>query len=340
MVVVCYTIQDEDTFKGENEAYTQECRGITFDREGKIASRTMHKFENVGQSDTSQPENIPWERIVRIMDKKDGSMITFLEIDGQIVGKTKKTFTSNEAIAATEFLHKDATKVAWVRDCLSQGFTPTFEWTSPRFPIVLTYKQDELTLLQIRHNVSGIYKTLWSKDQLLQLPFPIIKDLLEQYKEPRELLEDAKTLEGIEGWVVQIDDGRMWKIKTRWYCKLHRLCVFLRVRDVAEIVLDDKFDDLLGMFKITGRGQEETDKAKKIQRAVLEHVKAIKQQVSKIVQAGAGLTPKDMALQHKDHEFFSLIMSCFRGKEVNYPEWFKRHYLHTYSLEILAAINE
>lgn len=70
--VVCYMLQDENTFAGENEHWTRECRGITFAPNGKVASRTMHKFQNVGESDATQPDQIPWDKITRIMDKRDG----------------------------------------------------------------------------------------------------------------------------------------------------------------------------------------------------------------------------------------------------------------------------
>jgi len=156
--VVCYMVKDEDTFRGEHAFWYQECRGITFGADGAVVSRTLHKFPNVGENAESQPENIPWDRIVRIMDKRDGSMITpVLLPDGSIVCKTKKTFTSNEAIEATKLLNADPAKVAWCHKWLLNGVTPTFEWTSPRFPIVLLYEKDELTLLQMRDNVTGRY---------------------------------------------------------------------------------------------------------------------------------------------------------------------------------------
>jgi len=336
--VVCYMLQDEDTFRGENEAYAQECRGITFDREGNIASRTLHKFENVGQSDASQPENIPWNRIVRVMDKRDGSMITFLEIDGQIVGKTKKTFTSNEAIAATEFLNKDPVKVAWVRDCLRQGFTPTFEWTSPRFPIVLTYNKDELTLLQIRHNESGMYPmfTLLNPNFQSEVPFPIVENLLKPGMDPRDLLEQAKTAEGIEGWIIQDDNGRMWKIKTLWYVKLHNSVTFTRWRDIARTVLADEADDLKAAFTMTGRSIEPIlEVERKIHAYIAEQEAGLK----KIVEEGRGLPGLEMHTKHHDHPRIKQIMRVHRGAnpdEINWRDIYLKERIRDWNLEVIV----
>ena len=72
--VVCYMVQDEDTFSGTNEQLERECRGITFDQNGKIAARTLHKFFNIGEREDTQPHALPWARVVRIMDKRDGCL--------------------------------------------------------------------------------------------------------------------------------------------------------------------------------------------------------------------------------------------------------------------------
>lgn len=350
--VVCYMLQDEDTFRGEHEDWYKECRGITFDMAtGRVVSRTLHKFQNVGENESTQPALIPWDRIIRVMDKRDGSMITpVLMPSGGIQCKTKKTFTSAEAIAATEFIHqivevdgvKDQPYLEWVRYMLRAGVTPTFEWTSPRFPIVLTYTEDELTLLQMRDNVSGEYYVDELSDPVLirNCPFPIVENLMKSGYDPRDLLEDAKTKEGIEGWIVQADDGQMWKIKTKWYCDLHHSVTFTRFRDVARIVLEDKSDDLKAAFAMTGRSiQPIVD----IERRINGELNIIQNVVE--LHAGNGRvldrTAKDMAMALKEHALFGLIMRAFRGQEVNYREWYAKHKLdETWSLEVIPTVTQ
>lgn len=72
MTVVCYMLQDEDTFSGTAEEYARECRGITFNPDGKIAARCLTKFFNIGEREDTQPHTLDWSRVVRIMDKRDG----------------------------------------------------------------------------------------------------------------------------------------------------------------------------------------------------------------------------------------------------------------------------
>ena len=175
LIVVCYMVQDEDTFAGEHEHFERECRGLTFYPSGKIASRTLHKFFNIGQRDDVLPHNLQWANVTRIMVKRDGSMVTPVLLEGgTVIMKTKKTFTSKEAIVATELLHAVdnlQAELEWVKTVLRFGYTPTFEFTSPRFPIVLKYVKEELTLLHIRENVSGRYLSE-AEIGRLDCPFP------------------------------------------------------------------------------------------------------------------------------------------------------------------------
>ena len=343
--VICYMLQDEDTFRGENEEYAKECRGITFDTvTGVVLSRTLHKFENVGQSDASQPENIPWGKIIRVMDKRDGSMITPVLINGEVVCKTKKTFTSNEAIAATEFLRKDPEKLHWVKTMLLGGYTPTFEWTSPRFPIVLTYDKDELTLLQMRENDTGDYLVYALMN--FTCPFPIVENVKDQFSSGGLVMwqyfeHAAANTTGVEGWIIQTEDGEMWKVKTKWYCDLHHSVTFTRWRDVARTVCEDKSDDLKAAFAMTGRSIEPILQVERQIKKIIEHKQAW---IKAIVDTGHndGYTPKEMALEFKDDELFGQIMRVFRGQEINWLEWFRKNHIKSFPLDVIptAVVNE
>ena len=345
--IVCYMLQDEDTFRGEHEEWYKECRGITFDTAtGAVVSRTLHKFQNIGENDETQPHLIPWDKITRIMDKRDGSMITFVNVNGKIVGKTKKTFTSAEAIAATEFLYKPENERAlnWLRVLLRYGWTPTFEWTSPRFPIVLLYDKDELTLLQARNNVTGAYMTPSGMAlEAVKCPFPIVENLIEQYMtdgvvDYEKIREMQLTREGIEGLILQTDTGEMWKAKTKWYCDLHHSVTFTRWRDVARSVLDDQSDDLKAAFAMTGRNITPIVAVEEAIFSEIERVRLLCEEIASDGKAG-DRTPKDMAALFLDHENFKEIMRLFRGQEVNWFEWYLKKYINNWSLQVIAEGN-
>lgn len=350
LTVVCYMVQDEDTFTGPNAAFEQECRGITFAQDGTIAARTLHKFFNVGQVEATRPENIDWSRVVRIMDKRDGSMVTPVftgKTKFDIKFKTKKTFDSAEANAA-DALATDQLTALWIHDVMSQGLTPTFEFTSPRFPIVLKYDREELTLLHVRENVSGRYLT---EQQMRDLdpPMAMVENVIAEFKSgffsadgagawvDWERLEDAaKTRTGIEGWVIQFDDGNMVKLKTQWYCELHHSVTFTRWRDIARSVVADQSDDLKGAFAMTGRSIEPI---LLVERNIKRQVDQASAEVRAIAEAGItdGLDAKAMALTWKSHANFGQIMRVFRGQEVDWMEWYAKNHLEAdWGLEVVG----
>ena len=347
--IVCYMLQDEDTFSGEHEDWYKECRGITFDtKTGQVVARTLHKFKNVGESEDTAPALIPWGDVVRVMDKRDGSMITpVLTIDDNgeysIVCKTKKTFTSAEAIEATKLLNADQAKVDWITGMLLIGFTPTFEWTSPRFPIVLTYEKDELTLLQIRDNVTGeyVHHTAQAFDKA-KCPFPVVENLIEEFLDEDgnvswDIFQNAAlTRTGVEGWIIQTTKGEMWKIKTKWYCELHHAVTFTRWRDVARIVAADASDDLKAAFKMTGRS---IDPILEVERKMKATIEVVRDQVEAYAAGGKHFnhTAKEMALMYKDNPNFSLIMKVYRGAEINWLEWYAKYHVDGWGLEVIPV---
>lgn len=341
--VVCYMVQDEDTFAGEHEHWEREARGLTFGPDGKVSARTMHKFFNIGQRDDVKPETIRWVDVDRIMEKRDGSMITPVLVNGHVKCKTKKSFTTKEATLADEVIEATAGGKQWIYDSLISGMTPTFEITSPKYPIVVVYKQTALTLLHIRVNTTGEYLTE-AEIRPLHSPFPLVANRMREFMSSGvpsivswELLEKyAKETQGIEGMVIQFKSGDMVKLKTVWYMELHRAVTFTRWRDIARSVVADTSDDLKGAFALTGR---EILPIIQVENAIRAEVDEARGFVERIVAEGQaeGLDPKGMALKHKGLPLFGQIMNAFRGKEINWMEWYERTLLDdTWSLEVVG----
>ena len=344
--VVCYMIQADDLFVGENAAYEKECRGITFHETGEIACRTLHKFKNIGENESLQPQNIRWADVTRISLKKDGSMLTPVPMSPDEFStfkfKTKKSFDTKEALLGDDLVHKSLVKSIWIKMMLANGMTPTFEVTSPRMPIVVLYKEDELTLLHIRENESGRYLTE-EEIKNFKPPFPIVENVMYKFigsGVPANLVswdklkEYAETAVGEEGVVIQFKSGDMVKLKTSWYVSLHRSITFTRVRDVARAVLMDQVDDLKGAFVIGGRS---IDPIVKIEKEIFDKIHEVKELVSEIVADGKALslTQKDMALRFNKHIHFGLIMNTFNGKTVDYLAWYSKYHLDSHSLMVI-----
>ena len=342
--IVSYMVQDEDTFAGEHEHFERECRGITFSEDGKIAARTLHKFFNVGQREDVQPQVLPWGMVTRIMVKRDGSMVTPVWVKGHLHFKTKKSFATKEAALAQKVCHETKDGVAFCLKMAELGLTPTFEITSPQYPIVLKYDKEELTLLHIRESVSGRYL---SEDEIVALgsPFPLVENVMDQFYHDlavpanlvswKKLEEFALNATGVEGVVIQFGQD-MVKLKTKWYCDLHHAVTFTRWRDIARAVVADQSDDLKGAFALTGRSIEPILKVEEAIKAKNHSARCL---VIAIVSDGVSQQrdAKAMALEWKGHELFGQIMRAFRGQEIDWMAWYDKNHLEAdWGLEVVG----
>lgn len=325
--IVCYSIATASTF---DNPWARECRGITFGPDGNVISRSLHKFFNLNENDFARQENLEWEKVGRVMDKLDGSMISTMVLNGGVLAKSKKSFSSDVAVKAQRFFDTNSNFTAFAQWIGEMGFTPTFEYTAPDNRIVLPYDSEQMTLLHVRNNVTGEY---WCMDKLEGFAnyyqIPIVTNVL--VGEPLHFLSTLKDKEDIEGAIFQFADGDMVKVKTDWYVKLHRTIVFIRERDIAEMILDETLDDVKEPLMKIG---VDLSKIEAIEKRVITTIGEIRQSVEEAVSQTCGMTPKEVALKYQGHQFFGLIMSVFRGKDPDYVGYFRAHVLkEQYSLE-------
>jgi RNA ligase len=162
--IINYVVAMADTFDmtGPDDlggALRRECRGLKFYPDGSIAARPLHKFHNIGERDETQPHLIDLNKPHVIMEKRDGSMLHPMMVEGDVRWMTKMGITE-VALQAEEFVRKHEKYNNFATWCIKNGLTPIFEWTSPSNKIVVSYEKDELTLLAVRENVCGGYLKL------------------------------------------------------------------------------------------------------------------------------------------------------------------------------------
>ena len=159
-IVVDYHVTGSDTFSdGEAEilAIRRECRGLIFYKDGAIARRAFHKFFNVGEHEESMAHRLDLSRSHHVLTKLDGSMVApFLMEDANEVywASMRGSYPYHERLRG---LYDGTAHEAMVRAVLHEGLTPIFEFCAPDNRIVVTYNAPCLTLLALRHTVSGVY---------------------------------------------------------------------------------------------------------------------------------------------------------------------------------------
>jgi len=338
--VVCYSIGGKNTFDDE---WARECRGIAFDPSGFILVRPMHKFFNIGELEETQVHNIAHHKVVRVMDKRDGSMITPTILDGKIICKTKKSFDTDQAARANAYIAERSNYQKFVEMCDDNNFTPTFEWTSPGDRIVLKYDYDELVLTHIREKFIGTYLFDIS-DIAKNYNIPVVDEqriVNSSEFNVHDLVNACQEETNKEGYVVQFDTGDMVKLKTPWYINLHHSVTFTRERDIARMVIEESIDDFKSYLTAIGEShlKVETIEAKVVNtlnhlRTTVDNLYSVNIADPFLIGEGNDRT-REFVIRIKDNPYFSLVMAKYNDKEPRYKEFFIKHFLPEYSLEVV-----
>lgn len=283
---------------------TLNSRGLIVDLEGNVAARPFPKFFNYGQ--VGCPE-IDLDEPAVVSDKMDGSLGIMYQVDGRYAIATRGSFTSDQAIHATEILR---TKYA---DYLPpKGVTLLFEIIYPENRIVCDYgDMDDLVLLGSVDIASG---DNWDACDL-DWDWPGPKAESFPYRTMREALE-AKPRAGKEGFVVHllISDVRV-KIKQEDYVRLHRIVTGLNARSVWQAMLDDTVNELIEQvpdeFHGFVRGVEQD-----IADDVYESLKIVNKAYSRILaemQDAGEDSKRDFAMRSKSHNFAWALFKLWDG---------------------------
>lgn len=299
-----------------------ELRGHVFRKDtGEMISAALPKFFNVGENDYTQRHDLPWDEVVSVADKVDGSMITFALIGDKVYAKTKKSFYSDVAIEAQKYIDSDEAihQRSNIKTMLRYGASPIYEFWHPEWQIVLNYGDHPvMKYLGIRDMKDSEWVP--ATEQVIG-GFAIIADL-EHYQ---------NTVEDVEGIVVQFKDGRVVKWKTKWYCMQHNVRTDMRTRDVAEMAALETLDDVKALVVESGM---DLSKIEEIEAEVSRIIAEVQWTVEMIVESAKKTcaTAKDCAHTFKDDEYFAMIMRGYRGQEIDYVAHFLKYHLKSFAL--------
>jgi len=244
-----YMVTSPDLFKNEIE---RECRGISFLGTGGCVCRPYNKFFNIGEREETLPQNLDWDNIGPVTIKADGSLVTPVEINGQIFWKTKKTFFSNIAIDLNEKWSKKGSFWKKYYDLIHSNdhkeYTLLFEYVSLGNRIVLKYDKEELIYLGKRNIITGEY---------IINPDIIVETVPNKEDAPtwcyNRFIERVKDEKEIEGYVLYSKDGlSAWKIKTQWYVDRHHLLSSISYKTILKMIGEETIDDIIAELRIMG----------------------------------------------------------------------------------------
>lgn len=327
VTVGCYMFQDNDTF---DSPAALECRGIAFDESGKIVSRPLHKFFNVGERGFTLEQVIARVNLEggTLMPKLDGSMIATAWANGKLELRSKKSFDSDVVRLAWKFLDRPENKpLRQVCHAVAKSdMTAIFEFTSPEARIVVAQDVPAMTWLHLRDNRSGQYFEPYG-DKVMRVERLSTKLYLQG------CVDGLDALTQMEGYVIQFTNGDMVKLKCPWYMRLHRSITFLRERDIAAAALEETLDDTKAMLAETGVS---LDGVLAVEKAVKDRLIALCDEME-ICAPDLQLPRKDFAVKWREHELFGLMMQRYLGKEPDVKEWYAKNRLREdFGLRCLA----
>lgn len=341
-IIVCYSYADKDSFANEWE---RECRGITFDSNGYIISRTLHKFFNLGERESYSPKKLDFSKVKAIFPKLDGSMISTYVLNGEVVAKSKKSECSDVALDANIFLKNNKAYLDFCKDMFEKGLTPTFEFTSPKNRIVVKYLIEELTLLQVRDNITGKYLDIHEVSKGYD-----VKVLDSSYSDKNnfeDLVSTLETMRDVEGVIVMFEDGDMVKIKTPWYIGLHHSVTFKRYRDIAKLVLNESLDDFRGFLALQKYDAIDFKTLDEVESKILNQIQEIRESVDLTTEKARAHAEVDGKVDFKKASdflrdtnvvdyYFNFTMNQLRGNENDYLYYYKKNLLRSnWSLETI-----
>lgn len=318
--VINYAVAFEDTFEWDSEdpyssAIRRECRGLIFNKDGKLVSRPYHKFFNAGEKKETQPNKINLYEPHVVLEKLDGSMIRPIPTaDGfRLATKAGITDISQQA---EEFISDKPEYSKFICSSFICGLTPIFEWCSRKNRIVIDYPQDQLILTAVRDNLTGIY-----------ISYPIIVGTSENYNIPVVKAVDGLSVQNInlfvkqvrewddgEGVVLRFDTGHMVKVKADDYVLRHKSKESIsQEKNVIQVILDDAVDDVVPMLT-----PSDAERLKQFQKAFWDGVNHTVNDMNDLYNAGNIMYPdkKDFAVnfvQKMILPFHAPIMYAIRG---------------------------
>jgi len=305
-------------FNDFNDNSAFEVRGLTFveTENGWKHFLLLDKFFNVNQTDLTLYSKIKNYKIKSVMAKEDGSIISFIKLpNGDVLAKSKMSFTSEQAMASMRIYNSNIELKNFVNWTLENNIVAVFEYVSPSNKIVLDYANDELILLRMRDNSSGVYLDINEyKNRLNGVKIAKFENLTLD-----EMMEFAKTIEYKEGWVVQFENGLLVKIKTEWYFRMHTLLTnnISRENKIIGYILDETIDDVISQLPENNDELERINSITEIVRkAINDKIKSINSVYDLYLKGDSENLAKSFALNYPKNKEFSNVFNLVKGANV------------------------
>jgi len=156
-------------------------------------------------------------------------------------------------------------------------------------------------------------------------------DIIKKYdKTKEEVLNDIEVLENFEGYVL-ISGQNIYKWKTKWYLKNHRVMTGIRTRDIALAVIEEEVDDIKSLLVSEGY---KIDLINTIEEQVINELNSIISSIKEGSETIKSLEPKEAFKLLGKHKYFKYMMRLVKNPDsiINYKQLWMWDYYKNYDL--------
>lgn len=320
--ILNYTPQCQYEWKWTKE--TIACRGLILDDDDNIVARPFPKFFTPEQYKDLRNSmhhlfgvkyKHMYEGPFTVTEKMDGSLGILYEYDGKRGIATRGSFTSGQAMRATEMLEKHYSQFAFPADR-----TWLFEIIYPGNRIVVNYgDREELVLLTVLNNddqtVDSRFVAHWVGFGHPTAPahnFATFDKLL-------EYVEDDHFEEESEGFVAYFPDtGIRVKLKYAEYLRLHKILTNVTEKTIWEMLRDGKSP----VGELAGFVPDEFHKwVFEVATDLEKRYSAIENHAKGVLSSVKHLDRKSIAATIREYQYKSLVFLMLDGKDYSEAIW-------------------
>jgi T4 RnlA family RNA ligase len=313
-----------------------ESRGTMFKVDGEhieLVCLPFKKFFN--NLENPMVMDLDFTMVEYVQDKMDGSLISNYPTENGFALKSKGSLKSEQAIDAMEWLNDNANNsrssnlwnfLNWMTDA---GITVNMEWTAPHNRIVLPYEKKCLTVLGARDmDTLDDVSFDWLREEMQEWSCEeFLCETTDYGENAQKFIDRIPSMQNIEGYVITLKTGKKVKVKTDWYVSLHRSKDSVNsAKALFECVVNEAHDDLRGLFP---DDKWLNDRINLMESKVRQIYNDVVHRVETFYKENKELDRKEYAIlgqQKLPRLYFSLAMSLYTGKEVNYQEWMLKHW--------------
>jgi len=308
-----------------------ELRGLTFVKKEDKWERflALHKFFELNQAPGWMEEDLKNKKIIKAVEKIDGSLMQPVLIDGKIYFKTKLSFEAYQAKRANEMLKNNELK-NYILEKFKEGKIPIFEYISPKSQVVMDYKKEELILIQLRDLKTGEY-VLNFEEEAEKRGIKCAKKY--EIKSLDEFIKLAKEIKDIEGWVLIFEDMQFVKVKTDEYLKRHKLLGKIQPHEIIAAILEKRENEYKD---ILNRESEKYEYFKEIEKKFLDKYHLLKKEAKKAVK----LSKKEFKKKYATHPYYELFALCRNKSLEEFDGWIKKHTARLKGAKKFLDLNE